>query len=55
LVRAPRRLPKILEPDEVNKLFRALRHHRDRDEWLADQYQRAAHLIDASMAQAVAE
>jgi site-specific recombinase XerD len=30
LVRAPRRLPKILEPDEVNKLFRALRHHRDR-------------------------
>lgn len=30
LLRAPRRLPKILEPEEVNALFRALRHHRDR-------------------------
>ncbi len=30
LVRAPRKLPKVLEPDEVNQLFRALRHHRDR-------------------------
>ena len=30
LLRTPRRLPKILEPEEVNALFRALRHYRDR-------------------------
>ncbi len=30
LLRTPRRLPKILEPEEVNALFKALRHHRDR-------------------------
>jgi integrase/recombinase XerD len=30
LIRTPRTLPKILEPDEVKGLLQALRHHRDR-------------------------
>lgn len=30
LIRTPRTLPKVLEPDEVKALFKALRHHRDR-------------------------
>ncbi len=30
LLRTPRRLPKILEPEEVIALFKALRHYRDR-------------------------
>jgi len=30
LIRAPRTLPRILEPDEVDELMEALRRHRDR-------------------------